>query len=218
MTKRMLDVIVATALVVVAAPLIVAVAVAVWVTMGSPVLFRQTRPGLHARPFVLWKFRTMRLAPPGSELDGDEERLTRLGAFLRRSSLDELPELVNVLKGDMSLVGPRPLLMEYVALYDAEQARRHDVRPGVTGLAQISGRNRLDWAQRFALDVWYVDHRSLALDIWILLRTVPSAVLGIDTSAAGHLSAPRFRPCPASANAAVEHQRVALHTSSYDGR
>src|SRR5688572_913406 len=136
--------------------------------MGSPVLFRQQRPGHRGAPFTIYKFRTMRDAVG---LDGrprpDAERLTAVGRFLRATSLDELPELWNVLRGDMSLVGPRPLMMQYLARYSAEQARRHDVKPGITGWAQVNGRNALDWDDKLALDVWYVDHRSLALDLQI---------------------------------------------------
>ena len=136
-------------------------------------LFRQTRPGLDAKPFVLYKFRTMtNKTDEKGNLLPDEERLTRFGRFLRSTSLDELPELLNVLKGDMSLVGPRPLLMEYLPLYSREQARRHEVKPGITGWAQVNGRNALTWQQKFEMDVWYVDHVSFVLDMKILLRTL----------------------------------------------
>jgi sugar transferase EpsL len=171
--KRAIDVVGAgTGLLLAAVPM-AAIAVAVRRTLGRPVLFRQQRPGLHARPFELLKFRTMRegIDAAGGPLD-DAARLTPLGQRLRAWSLDELPELVNVLRGDMSLVGPRPLLMEYLDLYTPEQARRHEVRPGLTGLAQVAGRNALSWQDRFALDVWYVDHWSLWLDARILARTV----------------------------------------------
>jgi lipopolysaccharide/colanic/teichoic acid biosynthesis glycosyltransferase len=171
--KRVVDVVVAAVgLVVLALPMAV-VAVAVRIGLGRPVLFRQVRPGLQGRPFTLVKFRTM----AGTPADGtDEERLTALGRFLRASSLDELPELVNILRGEMSLVGPRPLLVSYLPLYTPEQARRHEVRPGLTGLAQVSGRNATTWEDRLALDVWYVDHRSLWLDLRILVRTVGQVV------------------------------------------
>jgi sugar transferase EpsL len=168
-------------------PLLAAVAVAVRATVGRPVLFRQQRPGRGGRPFLMVKFRTMRPGP-GS----DAERLTRLGRFLRATSLDELPELWNVLRGEMSLVGPRPLLMRYLERYTPEQRRRHEVKPGLTGWAQVNGRNAVDWDQRFALDVWYVDHWSLGLDLHILART-PGAVLrrrGI--SAPGSATMPEF--------------------------
>jgi lipopolysaccharide/colanic/teichoic acid biosynthesis glycosyltransferase len=172
--KRGVDVAVAgLGLMATAAPM-GAIALAVRVRMGRPVLFRQERPGLHGRPFTLLKLRTMRGAPG----DGpDSERLTALGRALRATSLDELPELVNVLRGDMSLVGPRPLLTEYLDRYSPEQARRHAVRPGITGLAQVAGRNAVGWDERLATDVWYVDHRSLWLDLRVLVRTV-GVVLG----------------------------------------
>jgi lipopolysaccharide/colanic/teichoic acid biosynthesis glycosyltransferase len=167
MVKRVLDVVGAVVGLVVTAPLLAVMAILLLVTQGRPVVFAQVRPGLHGVPFRLYKLRTMR------EGDGpDGERITRLGRILRATSLDELPELVNVLKGDMSLVGPRPLLMSYLDRYTPEQARRHEVRPGITGLAQVEGRNELTWEERFAYDVWYVDHASMRLDIRILVRTV----------------------------------------------
>lgn len=161
--------------------------------MGSPVLFRQMRPGLHGKPFQMVKFRTMRDAQDakGNTLS-DAERITRLGRFLRSSSLDELPELWNVMKGDMSLVGPRPLLMEYLPLYSSRQARRHDVRPGVTGWAQMNGRNALSWDEKFALDVWYVDNQSLWLDIKIIGITLRKVVRRDGISAAGEATMPKF--------------------------
>ena len=164
------------------------VALAVRLSLGSPVFFVQKRPGYRGVPFHIVKFRTM--------IDGDApdaDRLTKLGQFLRATSLDELPEFWNVLKGDMSLVGPRPLLMEYLPLYSSEQARRHDVRPGITGWAQINGRNALTWEQKFAHDVWYVDNRSLWLDIRILARTLLYAVRGDGINAPGHATMPPFR-------------------------
>ena len=161
--------------------------------LGSPVFFRQTRPGLHGRPFDMIKFRTMTDARgPDGRLLPDADRLTAFGRFLRASSLDELPELLNVLKGDMSLVGPRPLLIEYLPLYSPEQARRHEVRPGVTGWAQVNGRNALSWADKFLLDVWYVDHRSLWLDIKILLLTVRKVLVREGISAAGEATMSKF--------------------------
>ncbi len=161
--------------------------------LGSPVFFRQTRPGLHGQPFQLIKFRTMRDATDaqGNSLP-DAERITPFGSFLRSTSLDELPELWNVLKGDMSLVGPRPLLMEYLPLYSTEQARRHEVRPGITGWAQVNGRNALSWEDKFKLDVWYVDNRSLWLDIKILWLTVKKVLLREGISAQGEATMPRF--------------------------
>ena len=164
---------------IVTSPLIAIVAVAVRLSMGSPVLFRQVRPGLHARPFEVLKFRTMtdRRSPSGDLLP-QRDRLTRLGHFLRRTSLDELPQLWTILKGDMSLVGPRPLLMEYLPRYTVEQARRHEVTPGLTGWAQVHGRQLLDFDERFELDVWYVDHWSLGLDFRILALTARMVATG----------------------------------------
>ena len=161
--------------------------------LGSPVFFRQVRPGLHGQPFEMVKFRTMTDARgPDGGLLPDAVRLTPFGRFLRSTSLDELPELWNVLKGDMSLVGPRPLLMEYLPLYSPEQARRHAVRPGVTGWAQVNGRNAISWEQKFALDVWYVDHQSLWLDMKILWLTAKKVLVRDGISAAGEATMTRF--------------------------
>ena len=161
--------------------------------LGSPVLFRQVRPGLHGRPFMMVKFRTMTdERSADGELLPDAQRLTSLGRFLRASSLDELPELWNVLRGEMSLVGPRPLLMEYMPLYSPEQARRHEVRPGITGWAQVNGRNTVSWEERLKLDVWYVDHSSLWLDLRILWLTVRKVILREGISAQGEATMPRF--------------------------
>jgi lipopolysaccharide/colanic/teichoic acid biosynthesis glycosyltransferase len=161
--------------------------------LGSPVLFTQVRPGLHGRPFRMVKFRTMTDARDASgALLPDAQRLTPFGLFLRASSLDELPELWNVLRGEMSLVGPRPLLVEYLPLYSPEQARRHEVRPGITGWAQVNGRNAISWADKFALDVWYVDHHSLWLDLRILWLTVRKVLVRDGISAAGESTMPRF--------------------------
>ena len=165
--------------------------------LGRPAFFRQVRPGLHGRPFQMVKFRTMTDARgPDGALLPDAERLTPFGRFLRSTSLDELPELWNVLRGDMSLVGPRPLLMEYLPLYTPEQARRHAVRPGITGWAQVNGRNALSWEEKFALDVWYVDHQSLALDISILWRTVRKVLVREGISAAGEATMGKFTGNP----------------------
>lgn len=162
--------------------------------LGSPVFFRQVRPGLYGKPFEIVKFRTMTSERgPDGQLLPDSVRLTPFGKFLRATSLDELPELWNVLKGDMSLVGPRPLLMEYLPLYTPEQARRHDVRPGITGWAQVNGRNALNWEEKFKLDVWYVDHRSLCLDIRILLLTVRKVLRREGISAPGVATMPVFK-------------------------
>lgn len=162
--------------------------------LGRPVFFRQTRPGLRGQPFNMVKFRTMTGARgPDGQLLPDSQRLTSFGRFLRATSLDELPELWNVLKGDMSLVGPRPLLMEYLPLYSPEQGRRHEVRPGITGWAQVNGRNALSWDDKFRLDVWYVDHGSLWLDIKILWLTVRKVLVREGISAVGEATMPRFR-------------------------
>lgn len=161
--------------------------------MGAPVLFRQLRPGLAGKPFEMLKFRTMNDAvDTRSELRPDSERITRFGHFLRSTSLDELPEFWNVLKGDMSLVGPRPLLMEYLPRYTAEQARRHEVRPGITGWAQVNGRNAISWNQKFALDVWYVDNQSAWLDIKILWLTAKKVIAREGISAGGEPTMPKF--------------------------
>lgn len=193
MSQRVFDVAVSATALVVLAPVLLVSAVAVRIYLGAPVLFTQVRPGLHGKPFRMIKFRTMTDAR-GSDgnLLADAQRLPRFGQFLRSTSLDELPELINVLKGDMSLVGPRPLLMEYLPLYSPEQARRHEVRPGITGWAQINGRNSLSWAQRFALDVWYVDHCSFWLNIKILALTVLKVVRREGISASGESTMPRF--------------------------
>lgn len=191
--KRLFDLLLSgVALVVLGVPLLFLV----WMVrrkLGSPVFFRQTRPGRYGKPFVMVKFRTMTDARGADgQLLPDAERLTAFGRFLRSSSLDELPELWNVVKGDMSLVGPRPLLMEYLPLYSPEQARRHEVRPGVTGWAQVNGRNALSWDEKFALDVWYVDHRSLWLDIRILWLTVRKVLVREGISAAGEATMSKF--------------------------
>lgn len=171
--KRTFDVTVAAFAGLLLLPLILVIAALVAVNLGSPVLFRQLRPGRYGLPFTMIKFRTMRdTVDAGGNPQPDAQRLTRFGRVLRSSSLDELPGLWNVVKGDMSLVGPRPLLMEYLPLYSAEQARRHEVRPGITGWAQVNGRNALDWDEKFALDVWYVDNQSFMLDSRILCMTL----------------------------------------------
>lgn len=193
MLKRSIDTLGGLAGLIVLSPILLVVAVLVRRQMGSPVLFRQTRPGLANRPFEMIKFRTMRDAvDAGGNILPDSERLTKLGRFLRSTSLDELPELWNVVKGDMSLVGPRPLLMEYLPLYSSEQARRHEVRPGVTGWAQINGRNALGWQEKFALDVWYVDNRSFWLDMRIIWLTVMKVVKRDGISAAGEATMKKF--------------------------
>jgi len=193
--KRLLDLALASLLLVVLAIPIAAIALLVRWRLGRPVLFRQLRPGRHGRPFTLLKFRTMREpAPgaPGAPEASDAARLTSFGRVLRASALDELPELWNVIRGEMSLVGPRPLLMEYLPLYTREQARRHEVRPGITGWAQVHGRNRVDWPERLAMDVWYVDHRSLALDLRILGMTIVQLLRPGDASQSGRATMDRF--------------------------
>jgi len=171
--KRILDVVLSAAGLLVTLPLILVVALLVRASLGSPILFAQQRPGLRGRPFLLYKFRSMSEArAPGGQVLTDEARLTAFGAWLRKLSLDELPQLWNVLKGEMSLVGPRPLLMEYLPLYNPRQAQRHDVRPGITGWAQVNGRNALSWDEKFELDVWYVEHLSLKVDMNILGLTL----------------------------------------------
>ena len=194
MLKRCIDAAAALVGLMVLAPVLLIIALLIRLKLGSPVLFRQVRPGLDAKPFEMVKFRTMRDAVDkhGNPLP-DEERMTRLGHILRATSLDELPELWNVLKGDMSLVGPRPLLMEYLPLYSTEQYRRHEVRPGVTGWAQVNGRNALSWEEKFKLDVWYVDNRSLWLDIKILLLTLKKVLVRDGISAEGQATMERFR-------------------------
>jgi sugar transferase EpsL len=192
--KRLIDLALTLPLALLALPVLAVVAVLIRLRLGAPVLFRQVRPGRGGVPFTLYKFRTMREC---SDSDGrplpDANRLTPLGRFLRSTSLDELPELWNVIRGDMSLVGPRPLLMEYLPLYSARQRRRHEVRPGLTGWAQVNGRNAISWEERFELDLWYVEHRSLLLDLRILLRTVGVALSGRGVAAPGEATMPPFR-------------------------
>lgn len=191
--KRLTDLIGASVALVLLAPVIAAVALAVRLKLGSPVLFRQRRPGLNGRPFIMVKFRTMLEARSADGMPlPDAERLTHFGRWLRASSLDELPELWNVVKGDMSLVGPRPLLMEYLGRYSPEQARRHEVRPGITGLAQVNGRNAITWEEKFRLDVWYVDNWSFALDTKILVASVISVMWRHGISATNSATMPEF--------------------------
>ena len=192
--KRLFDIVASAAGIVAISPILLAAAAGVRLTLGSPVLFRQTRPGMDEEPFTIYTFRTMSDEHgPDGQLLPDEQRLTRIGKLLRSTSIDELPELFNVLKGEMSLVGPRPLLMEYLPRYDEFQARRHEVRPGITGLAQVSGRNELSWDEKFELDVWYVDNHSLWLDIKILFRTLWKVIRRDGISSEGHATMPRFR-------------------------
>jgi sugar transferase EpsL len=193
-SKRGFDLLLSLFLLVLLLPLLVLIALAVRLCIGAPVLFRQQRPGFQEAPFYLLKFRTMTSTrDERGELLPDAQRITRLGCLLRATSLDELPELFNVLKGEMSLVGPRPLLMQYLGRYSSEQRRRHDVLPGITGWAQINGRNNLNWEERFKLDVWYVDHRSFSLDLKILLRTLIKVLKREGISAEGYATMPEFK-------------------------
>lgn len=193
MFKRVFDILVALLLLLGLFPVMILVALLIRWAMGGRVLFRQQRPGLHGKPFTMVKFRTMREAVDshGKPLS-DEVRLTRLGCFLRQSSLDELPALLNVLKGEMSMVGPRPLLIEYLPLYSKEQMRRHDVMPGITGWAQVNGRNDISWDEKFCLDTWYVDNRTFLLDIRILLMTIWKVLKWEGISQKGHITVEKF--------------------------
>ncbi len=191
--KRMFDVVSAGVALVVLSPLVLTVAILVRLRLGTPIFFRQVRPGLNAEPFTLLKFRTMTDAcGTDGELLPDSERLTSFGRFLRSMSLDELPELMNVIRGDMSLVGPRPLLMQYLDHYTPEQRRRHLVKPGITGWAQINGRNSLDWERKFALDLWYAEHQTLGLDIYIITKTVWLVIKQEGIAQKGHATMPEF--------------------------
>jgi lipopolysaccharide/colanic/teichoic acid biosynthesis glycosyltransferase len=192
-TKRAFDLLLALLLLVPALPLMAVIALALRLALGTPVLFAQVRPGLRGEPFTIWKFRTMSEARGADgALLADNQRLTPLGGWLRGSSLDELPELFNVIRGDMSFVGPRPLLMEYLPRYTPRQARRHEVLPGITGLAQVRGRNLLRWEDRFELDVWYVEHRSMRLDLQILLWTLLAVIRREGINQPGHATAAKF--------------------------
>ena len=193
MFKRLLDIIIASIALILLSPLYAIVAYKVKKNLGSPVLFRQVRPGLHGKPFEMIKFRTMRDAvdAQGNSLP-DSERLTPFGKMLRATSLDEMPELWNVIKGDMSVVGPRPLLMEYLPLYSPEQAKRHNVRPGMTGHAQVNGRNAISWEEKFKLDTWYVENQSTLLDFKIMFKTVHKVLAKDDISAEGEATMTRF--------------------------
>ena len=191
--KRLADIVVALLVLILFSPIILIVAILIRFNLGSPIFFRQQRPGLHGKPFQMIKFRTMRDAQgkDGQPLP-DEERMTRFGNLLRKVSLDELPELWNVVRGEMSLVGPRPLLMQYLERYSERQKKRHDVRPGVTGWAQVNGRNAVDWDTRFEMDVWYVENWSLMLDLKILVLTVKTVLKRDGVSAEGHVTMPEF--------------------------
>ncbi len=192
--KRFFDFSIALILFIVLMPLITVIGVLVRIKLGSPVLFRQTRPGLNGIPFLMYKFRTLTdERDDNGILLPDAFRMTRFGALLRKLSLDELPELINVLKGDMSLVGPRPLLMQYLKRYSTDQARRHDVKPGITGWAQINGRNSISWSEKFKLDVWYVDNQSFMLDVKILILTIVQVYKREGVHQEGHVTAEEFR-------------------------
>jgi len=192
--KRLFDFLVALLMLSVVWPLLLVLAVLVRIRLGSPVLFSQQRPGLHGKPFFIRKFRTMSdKRDAARDSLPDAERLTAFGRYMRRFSLDELPQLFNVLKGELSLVGPRPLLMEYLPLYSREQARRHEVRPGITGWAQVNGRNAISWEERFRLDVWYVEHQSFWLDMKILWMTLLKVVRSEGVSQQGHATMEKFR-------------------------
>lgn len=192
-SKRILDYAIALPGLIILSPLLLILILLVWLLIGNPIFFCQERPGYRGEPFRLWKFRTMR-ATRGADgaLLPDEDRLTSFGRLMRALSLDELPELVHVLRGEMSLVGPRPLLMQYLERYTPEQARRHDVLPGITGWAQVKGRNTLDWPEKFRLDVWYVDHWSLFLDLKILLLTFGKVITREGINQPGHATSPEF--------------------------
>jgi lipopolysaccharide/colanic/teichoic acid biosynthesis glycosyltransferase len=207
--KRFFDILGALAGLILLFPLLAVLVFLVRRRMGSPAIFAQRRAGLKGKPFVLYKFRTMNdLRDEQGELLPDEARLTEFGQFLRRSSLDELPQLWNVLKGDMSLVGPRPLLLDYVPLYDETQRKRLDVRPGVTGWAQIHGRNAIGWDEKFALDVWYVEHYNLGLDMKIVLLTFVKILKREGISAAGEATMPRFRGNAKGAEKKLDEDRT----------
>lgn len=193
-SKRLFDLLFASLALIIFSPVLLVIALLVRVFIGRPVLFKQQRSGYRGRPFLIYKFRSMtdRHAPDGNLL-ADAARLTRFGSFLRSLSLDELPELLNILKGEMSIVGPRPLIMDYLPLYSAEQARRHDVMPGLTGWAQVNGRNAIDWPTRFELDTWYVDHRSLWLDVRIIFLTIGKVVTRKDITQPGQATMENFQ-------------------------
>lgn len=190
---RFIELILAISLLILIFPLLIVMAILIRTKLGAPVLFTQLRPGLHGKPFKMYKFRTMLDAyDVKGEALPDALRLTSFGSMLRKSSIDELPELINIIRGDMGFVGPRPLLMEYLPLYDNEQKRRHDVRPGITGWAQINGRNSISWVEKFQLDIWYVDNKSFLLDIKIILLTVKKVFTQQDINADGHVTIERF--------------------------
>ncbi|MEJ7518929.1 sugar transferase [Staphylococcus saprophyticus] len=194
MLKRMFDLIISLGLLVISSPILIVSYLLISKKLGKPVLFKQTRPGKYEKPFDIYKFRTMTTEVDGKgQLLPDEQRMTKLGSQIRNSSIDELPQLINVLKGDLSLVGPRPLLMEYLPLYNEEQKKRHNVKPGITGWAQINGRNAITWEQKFKLDVWYAENQSFKLDMYILYKTFENVLKKKDISSESHVTAEKFR-------------------------
>ncbi|MBV5141276.1 sugar transferase [Staphylococcus xylosus] len=194
MLKRMFDLIISLGLLVISSPILIVSYLLISKKLGKPVLFKQTRPGKYEKPFDIYKFRTMTTeVDDKGQLLPDEQRMTKLGSQIRNSSIDELPQLINVLKGDLSLVGPRPLLMEYLPLYNEEQRKRHNVKPGITGWAQINGRNAITWEQKFKLDVWYAENQSFKLDMYILYKTIENVLKKKDISSESHVTAEKFR-------------------------
>lgn len=194
MLKRMFDLIISLGLLVISSPILIVSYLLISKKLGKPVLFKQTRPGKYEKPFDIYKFRTMTTeVDDKGQLLPDEQRMTKLGSKIRNSSIDELPQLINVLKGDLSLVGPRPLLMEYLPLYNEEQRKRHNVKPGITGWAQINGRNAITWEQKFKLDVWYAENQSFKLDMYILYKTIENVLKKKDISSESHVTAEKFR-------------------------
>ncbi|MGS0649229.1 sugar transferase [Staphylococcus arlettae] len=194
MLKRMFDLIISLGLLVISSPILIISYLLISKKLGKPVLFKQTRPGKYEKPFDIYKFRTMTTeVDDKGQLLPDEQRMTKLGFQIRNSSIDELPQLINVLKGDLSLVGPRPLLMEYLPLYNEEQRKRHNVKPGITGWAQINGRNAITWEQKFKLDVWYAENQSFKLDMYILYKTIENVMKKKDISSQSHVTAEKFR-------------------------
>ncbi|AID02721.1 sugar transferase [Staphylococcus xylosus] len=194
MAKRFLDIITSLFVLIMTLPITLVTMILISKKLGKPVLFKQTRPGKNEKPFDIYKFRTMTTEfDDKGQLLPDELRMTKLGSKIRNSSIDELPQLINVLKGDLSLVGPRPLLMEYLPLYNEEQRKRHNVKPGITGWAQINGRNAITWEQKFKLDVWYAENQSFKLDMYILYKTIENVLKKKDISSESHVTAEKFR-------------------------
>ncbi|MCC3737070.1 sugar transferase [Staphylococcus hominis] len=194
MLKRLFDIAVSATGLIISAPITLTTAVVISKKLGKPVLFRQVRPGQDGKPFKIYKFRTMSdERDENGELLPDDQRMTPVGTFIRKSSIDELPQLINVLKGDISLVGPRPLLMEYLPLYNDEQKKRHNVKPGITGWAQVNGRNAISWDQKFKLDVWYAENQSFKLDMYIIYKTIINILQRKDINAPDHVTAEKFK-------------------------